>query len=110
MEIQKIYTRKGDLGSTSLFTGERVSKTSVRIRAYGTIDELNSALGVARVFCTHPDTSKLLLKIQNKVMNTISLLAAKEQTATTPTISEADITGVEKCIDYFKRRHCCFRV
>ncbi|MGD2216841.1 MAG: ATP:cob(I)alamin adenosyltransferase, partial [Gemmatimonadales bacterium] len=43
----KIYTRKGDGGETSLFGGRRVSKDELRVEAYGTVDELNSALGLA---------------------------------------------------------------
>ncbi len=108
MEEQKIYTRRGDLGTTSLFTGGRVSKTSLRIQAYGTTDELNSFLGAAKAFATHPDVQNLLPKIQNKVMNISSMLAT--QTYTTPerdrrlpTISEQDVDGLERCIDYFSR-------
>ncbi len=45
-----VYTKTGDKGSTSLYTGERVRKSSLRVDAYGTIDELQSCLGVARAF------------------------------------------------------------
>ncbi|RLC37446.1 cob(I)yrinic acid a,c-diamide adenosyltransferase [candidate division Kazan bacterium] len=102
MKREKIYTRKGDLGTTSLGTGERVNKTDLRTSAYGTVDELNSTLGAARAFSTNADTRKLLLKIQNKIMNMMSMLAAKEQILT-PTISEMDIVGMEKSIDYFNQ-------
>ncbi len=107
MEERKIYTRKGDLGTTSLFTGGRVSKTNIRIQSYGAVDELNSFLGVARTFATHPDIPKLLFKVQNKVMNIISILAAKDELSSErplPTISEADVTGLEHCIDYFNQK------
>ncbi|MBI4465713.1 MAG: ATP:cob(I)alamin adenosyltransferase, partial [Acidobacteria bacterium] len=47
MRITKVYTRTGDSGETSLATGERVSKASLRVSAYGDVDELNSVIGVA---------------------------------------------------------------
>lgn len=100
MVIRKIYTRHGDSGITSLGTNERVNKTSLRTTAYGTIDELNSALGLAKAFCNYPDTNKLIHKIQNKIMNIMSMLAGIDQT-NTPIIAEIDITGMERCIDYF---------
>lgn len=107
MEEIKIYTRKGDLGTTSLFTGGRVSKTNIRIQSYGAVDELNSFLGVARAFATHPDIPKLIFKIQNKIMNIISILATKDDLSAErplPTISEADVAGLEHCIDYFNQK------
>ena len=61
----KIYTKTGDKGQTSLFGGGRVSKDNLRIEAYGTVDELNSLLGVCRSLDPHPEVDALLLKIQN---------------------------------------------
>ena len=49
--MAKVYTRTGDRGQTSLYTGERVSKGSLRVETYGTIDEVDSVLGSARAFC-----------------------------------------------------------
>jgi cob(I)alamin adenosyltransferase len=102
----KIYTKQGDGGDTSLFTGGRVSKINLRIQAYGAVDELNSALGAARSFATHPDVKKLLFHLQNKVMNLASILATKEPPVPNPAqiipqIYERDIEGLEKNIDYF---------
>ena len=57
--LTRIYTRTGDAGETGLVTGERVSKADLRIAAYGDVDELNSALGVARAM--HVGTVALLL-------------------------------------------------
>ncbi len=51
----KIYTKTGDDGSTALFSGGRVSKTHLRVEAYGTVDELNTVLGVARAHQAHSD-------------------------------------------------------
>jgi len=60
----KIYTKKGDSGETSLFGGERVPKNSKRIEAYGTVDEMNSTIGVAMSFGVDTRTKELLDEIQ----------------------------------------------
>ena len=60
MRISKVYTRSGDEGQTSLGSGERVSKASLRVGAYGEVDELNSFLGLARTRITSPDIQSLL--------------------------------------------------
>ncbi|MCS6778000.1 MAG: ATP:cob(I)alamin adenosyltransferase, partial [Chthonomonadaceae bacterium] len=51
----RIYTRTGDLGTTGLFGGQRVSKDDLRVEAYGTVDELNAMLGQARVAISDPE-------------------------------------------------------
>lgn len=61
----KIYTKTGDDGTTSLFSGGRVSKNSARVEAYGTVDELNSYLGVARAHQATETTEKYLEEVQN---------------------------------------------
>ncbi len=61
----KIYTKTGDKGETGLFGGERVSKDSLRISAYGTIDELNSFVGYSITEIKDESIKKNLLKIQN---------------------------------------------
>ena len=63
--ITKVYTRTGDDGTTGLGGGQRVEKDSLRIEAYGTVDELNSVLGVAQVYCEDKQITKWLLEIQN---------------------------------------------
>jgi cob(I)alamin adenosyltransferase len=55
-----IYTRKGDSGQTSLFSGERVEKDDLRVEAYGTVDELNSILGMAVTLCRTDRTLEIL--------------------------------------------------
>lgn len=62
--MAKIYTRTGDKGQTSLYTGERVSKASLRVEAYGTIDEADSVLGTARAFAIHDNVKNTIFKIQ----------------------------------------------
>ena len=67
MRITKVYTRSGDTGETSLATGERVSKASLRVCACGEVDELNSLLGLARTRITDPELQALLERIQNEL-------------------------------------------
>jgi len=70
--LNRIYTRTGDKGETALGSGERVSKASLRIAAYGTVDETNSALGVARLSTASDDFMKLdlmLMRIQNELFD-----------------------------------------
>jgi cob(I)alamin adenosyltransferase len=63
----KIYTRTGDKGETALFGGRRVGKDSARIDAYGTVDELNAALGLARASAVHQTVHDLIEHIQNQL-------------------------------------------
>lgn len=65
----KIYTKTGDKGETGLFGGPRVSKDSPRIDAYGTIDELNSFIGLAAAEIIEKNTKKLLEKLQNELFS-----------------------------------------
>lgn len=71
----KIYTKTGDKGKTSLFGGTRVPKYHLRIEAYGTVDELNSYIGLIRDQKIDPHTAKILLKIQNELFTLGSMLA-----------------------------------
>ena len=86
-----IYTKTGDKGTTSLANGERVAKTDVRIEAYGTVDELNSFIGLLRVAAE----SEQLAWIQNRLFNLGALLSA----APGEWISEADVHQLEQWID-----------
>lgn len=63
----KIYTKKGDTGETSLFGGTRVSKSSRRIEAYGTVDELNSFIGLASSYSLSPKGTVLLQTVQEQL-------------------------------------------
>lgn len=74
----KIYTKTGDKGETSLFGGERVSKFNLRIRAYGTIDELNSFIGLAITEAISNDVKEVLIDLQNKLFVVGSDLATPD--------------------------------
>lgn len=63
----KIYTKTGDRGDTSLFGGQRVPKDALRIEAYGTVDELNSVLGIVRADNKEPLIDEILEAIQNEL-------------------------------------------
>ena len=78
----KIYTKTGDKGETGLFGGERVSKDSPRIRAYGTIDELNAFIGLAITEVQDDSVKSLLSDIQNKLFIIGSDLATPDNEKT----------------------------
>lgn len=63
----KIYTRTGDDGTTALFSGGRVHKTNLRVESYGTVDELNSIIGVARTMQPSAATDEQLETVQNQL-------------------------------------------
>lgn len=97
-----IYTRTGDKGTTSLVGGTRVPKTHIRLEAYGTIDELNSHLGLLYTGLTEEDDRKMVLWIQHKLFSVGSYLAT-DQTLTTlrieSQIAGEDVERLEQAID-----------
>lgn len=74
----KIYTRSGDTGTTALFGGERVPKSSARVRAYGSVDEANAQLGVARAALRDDELAELLRELQNALFDVGADLATPE--------------------------------
>lgn len=109
MRITKVYTRTGDAGKTRLAGGQRVWKDSLRVEAFGTIDEVNASVGVVRVINAdmidkHEQARQLeeeLRWIQNKLFDVGSILAtAPGQTfKNMPQVSDKDVTRLEKLID-----------
>lgn len=97
----KIYTKKGDLGSTSLIGGTRKLKSDIRIEAYGEIDELNSFVGMLRDVANNPETTAQLLEIQDRLFTMGSLLAADPEKSKMklPLLNPVDITHLEEWID-----------
>lgn len=97
----KIYTKTGDKGQTSLIGGTRVPKFDIRIEAYGTVDELNSYIGLIRDQEIDAHSKEILIEIQDRLFTLGALLAedTKKNKMTLPQISEADITLLEKEID-----------
>ncbi|HWF07279.1 MAG TPA: cob(I)yrinic acid a,c-diamide adenosyltransferase [Bryobacteraceae bacterium] len=76
LAINRVYTRRGDNGQTSLAGGQRISKDDLRIEAYGTVDELNSFVGLARESaCELPELDTILRRVQHELFNLGSILA-----------------------------------
>lgn len=109
VRLTKIYTRTGDTGDTRLVGGQKVPKDHLRIEAYGTIDELNAILGLARVFNTRETADAaislaidtFLRKSQNDLFNLGSDLATRmeDRWPNMPLIRAEDTTALENDID-----------
>jgi cob(I)alamin adenosyltransferase len=74
VKLNKIYTRTGDDGTTGLGSGKRVAKYDLRVESYGTVDEANACIGMARLYCTGlgaglPDLDRMLMRIQNDLFD-----------------------------------------
>ena len=104
----KIYTKTGDAGTTALFGGTRVSKHHIRIESYGTLDELNSHLGLLRDQDMAADYKKTLIDIQNKLFTIGAIMATDPEKAILKNgkerlniekISAGDIEHLEKEMD-----------
>ena len=102
----KIYTRTGDAGTTALYGGERVPKDARRVEAYGTVDEANALLGVARTqLGSSADSSDnydaLLARVQSALFDVGADLATPESSyrQNIVPLTEADVTGLERDID-----------
>jgi len=93
----KVYTKTGDKGTTGLLTGERIDKDSLRVEAYGTIDEISSALGLARVWCTKVDVKDIIYSAQKTLMMIMADLASIH--SSTHYISEEHSRQFEQSID-----------
>jgi len=101
----KIYTKTGDAGETGLFGGARVSKASDRVDAYGEIDELNSALGLARSGSLEAGVDGLLARVQSQLFDLGAELATvpgKEEKLGLPRIEEPDVVALERAIDRYE--------
>lgn len=102
----KVYTRTGDAGTTSLVGGTRVSKSSPRLHAYGSADELNAHLGLLVAMNGVPDTDRALLStVQNRLFNLGSQLATEPESKYQPKgLTQADIDLLEAEIDRLEGR------
>jgi cob(I)alamin adenosyltransferase len=104
MKLDKIYTRTGDEGKTSLGDGSRLPKFHLRVTAYGSIDEANSVIGVANLHVENPDVFQLLRHIQNDLFDVGADLCRPERPgAEKPLlrITEDQVTWLENQIDRF---------
>jgi cob(I)alamin adenosyltransferase len=99
----KIYTKTGDKGTTSLIGGTKVPKNDIRIETYGTVDELNSWIGLINDQCNDDSLRPELKEIQDRLFTIGSSLATdaeKEPKMKLPDLHDADITFLEKKIDF----------
>ena len=103
--LNRIYTRTGDSGQTALVGGQRVEKDNLRIEAYGTVDELNSFLGAARVTAESipavAGLAVILKRVQHELFNLGSILATLPQDVhpKQPRVTGAEIAQLEREID-----------
>ena len=101
MKKCNVYTRTGDQGLTSLVGGKRVPKASLRLESYGSVDELNSQLGLLLTYLNEPADQECLINIQCKLFAIGNILATDPE-SNQPCkcqITEQDITELEQCID-----------
>lgn len=99
----RIYTKAGDKGETGLIGGTRVPKDDVRVEAYGTVDELNSTLGIARAHLTDPELINLLLTIQSTLFDIGAELACPpERTQQFASLNDEDVQELEQMIDHLE--------
>ena len=112
--INKVYTRTGDLGMTSLVGGQSVHKSDLRICVYGKIDELNSYIGACKEYLIVDSNSinldvkrlkNVLYRIQNELFNVGNMLATLDQdmSENMPKVEDSHVKALEKEIDYFNR-------
>jgi cob(I)alamin adenosyltransferase len=103
--LNRIYTRRGDAGETSLVGGQRVPKDTLRIECYGTVDELNAFIGIARESARADsrlaELAAILLRVQHELFNLGSILAtlAADVHPRQPRVTAAEVRQLETEID-----------
>ncbi|MEM1107259.1 MAG: cob(I)yrinic acid a,c-diamide adenosyltransferase [Planctomycetota bacterium] len=106
----KLYTKRGDAGLTDLYGGQRIGKHSLRVEAYGTVDELNSVIGLANAGSVPDEIAEPLVSIQSRLFEIGADLATPhgeldedgnetERSSTVPRVGDDQITELEKWID-----------
>jgi cob(I)alamin adenosyltransferase len=110
--LNRIYTKRGDAGETSLVGGQRVQKDAARIEAYGTVDELNAFVGNAAVSCTEANQDgkldplgRILLRVQHELFNLGSILATEPEDVhpKQPRVTNVEIEQLEREIDWMNQ-------
>lgn len=96
----QIYTKTGDKGQTSLYDGTRIDKDSIRVESYGTIDELNSYIGLCMHYINE-DEKKVLFNIQRDLFYIGSELATKNTEKLNKVVTDNDIKNLENIIDKY---------
>ena len=106
LAINRVYTKHGDQGFTRLVGGQKISKADIRIESYGTLDELNSYIGAARLSCQELGLKpmvNILHGVQNALFNLGSILATLPEDIhpQQPQVDQSDITRLEQQIDQY---------
>lgn len=107
MKITKVYTRGGDKGKTSLVGGVRISKSDIRLEAYGTVDELSAQLGMLASMLEVKDERQVVIRIQNNLFNVCTHLATNQSQTPLPSsahLAEGETTWLEQHIDALNQR------
>src|SRR4051812_47712333 len=105
LALNRIYTKRGDSGETALVGGQRLAKDALRIECYGTVDELNSFVGLACVEAAKDARTvrlaAILLRVQHELFNLGSILATMPEDVgpQQPRVTEADVKQLESEID-----------
>lgn len=99
-----VYTKTGDKGQTSLFDNKRVDKDDIRVESYGTIDELNTLLGLSKNYIRDEEIYRLIHKIQRKLFDVGAELATEDENKKTVTIKEDEVIFLEKEIDKYTEK------
>lgn len=100
----KIYTKQGDKGSTSLIGGTKIEKDSIRVEAYGTIDELNSYIGLCVNYLEKDEDKEVLRKIQKKLFDVGAELSTINYERYKNITKEEDVEELEKLIDCYTEK------
>ncbi len=102
----KIYTRTGDSGDTGLLGGARVSKSHLRVDAYGEVDELNAAIGLARTHASNAEIQAVLVQVQRDLLSAGALLANPKGRDLDDKVSlgSSEVKRLEEHIDKFETR------
>lgn len=111
LAINRVYTRRGDKGTTSLVGGQKVKKSNLRIETYGTVDELNAFVGAARQTIAEKyeankqfeELSQVLLRVQHELFNLGAVLATLPEDIgeMMPRVTDADVKELEASIDKY---------
>lgn len=106
LNLMKVYTKTGDGGETSLFGGERIKKNSIRVKAYGAVDEANSFLGQIRSKLKKEDIKNIIYSIQKKFFILGAQLACskKNELQLKEKITLEDVKAIENIIDIYSER------
>lgn len=103
VNLNKVYTKRGDKGETDLVGGSKARKDSLKVESYGSIDETSAFLGLVRIYSNDEEVNKLIKEIQNKLLIVGGYLASDDngKEMLKSSISDEDIKFIEEKIDFY---------